>query len=128
MSVVQYESIPIDGVTAVNTSLSAVKLDRGKLFADFSIDDRPLAVRVTIADVVVHRLIDGIELPKEELEPHSGLSRDHLAYSLTGSRFFEIFSPMINGHSAHYRFITGTSCLDVISKARPLIRTIGIAT
>lgn len=124
---VVYEPIFIDGVSAVNSNLTAIKLDRGKLFADFSIDDKPLILRVSIYGVVVHRLIDGVMIPRNEIEPHVGLSPDNLGYTVEGSKLFAAFGPMINGHCAHYRFITGSQCLDVLAKEAPSIRTVGIA-
>ena len=62
----------------------------------------------------------------EENAPH-GLVPEHFAYLVEGSLFWksqsETFKIVFN-KARHYRFITGSTCLDVISDATPNISVI----
>ncbi|MGJ0393523.1 MAG: hypothetical protein ACR650_12420 [Methylocystis sp.] len=68
------------------------------------------------------RLLDETPISTETDTPNIGLVRDQLAYEVTGSAFWAQQSDALNLillGLRHYRFITGWTCLDVLSLADP---------
>jgi len=123
-----YRPIEIENVSAVNASLMSVRYDQGRLLADYSVDDVPVIVRASIPSVATYRLIDGNSMPADEIEQQEGLSRDHMLYLVSGAKYADQFRPVIEGRILHFRFVTGISCLDVLTTARPKIRKIVYAS
>jgi hypothetical protein len=82
-------------------------------------------VRITFPHVDIFRVIDDVQLPLEESDRlRVGHVTNHFAYLIEGSPFWaaqrEVFEAVLPG-SAHHRFVTGGSCLDVISREQPEI-------
>ena len=92
--------------------------------ATFIIPERPeAALEVTVAGAAIVRLVDEMPLSTEEDDsPNEGLVADHFAYRVEGAAFFRMQSESwkaIHAPCAHYRFITGWTCLDVVTKTEP---------
>jgi hypothetical protein len=52
---------------------------------------------------------------------------EHFAYRVHGSSFFDSQSQawkVAAGGVAHYRFVTGWACLDVVSSGHPMFETV----
>ncbi|MEY9718781.1 hypothetical protein [Sinorhizobium fredii] len=125
---VVYESMPIEGVTALNSQLSGVKWSDGTLFLDFSITDQALIVRAAVKDCTVYRVLSDSYIPEAETEEQAGLSPDHLIYSVEGAYFYKHHVPALFDVAVkHYRFVTGPRLVDVLSKSPPVIRTLGVS-
>lgn len=81
------------------------------------------ALQVSFAKPAIVRLVDEMPLSTEKDNlPNEGLVADHFAYRLEGSAFFLMQSDIwrtCHEPCAHYRFITGWTCLDVVTKAEP---------
>ncbi len=83
-------------------------------------EEHVFRVRFEKAEIV--RLIDEMPLSTEAETQNEGLVPDHLAYTVKNSSFWlsqsealKIARPALR----HYRFITGWTCLDVISESAP---------
>ncbi len=120
-----YRPIQIKKVSAVNANLISLRYCHGQLLVDYSTDDVPIIVRASIPSVATYRLVDGVTMPSDEIEQQEGLSPDNMLYLVSGAKYAEQFRPMIEGRLLHFRFVTGISCLDVLTTARPHIRKIG---
>lgn len=124
---VVYEAIPVEGVTALNSQLSGVKWLEGTLFLDFSITDQALIARATVRDCAIFRILSASYIPESESEQQSGLSPEHLVYSVEGAYFHKHHVPSLFDHDVrHYRFVTGPRLVDVLSKTPPVLRTLGL--
>lgn len=82
-------------------------------------------VKIIFPHVDIFRVIDDMHLPLEECGSLKvGHVSNHFAYRIEGSPFWapqrEAFEVVLPG-SAHYRFVTGGSCLDAISRDQPEI-------
>ena len=94
-----------------------------RIVADFLIPkDDARVLRVLFDRVEIVRLLDEMPLSTEPDTSNEGLVPEHLAYSvedaafwLSQSEFLKIALPSLR----HYRFITGWTCLDVISGSQP---------
>jgi hypothetical protein len=67
-------------------------------------------------------------LSTEDDGPSEGLVPDHFAYRVEGSAFVDAQSEawkLVNAPVAHYRFITGWACMDVLSSGQPSFTVIG---
>ncbi|MQW31063.1 hypothetical protein [Sinorhizobium meliloti] len=123
-----YEAIPVEGVTALNSQLSGVKWSDGTLFLDFTITDKPMIARATIKDCDIFRVLSESYVPESETEEQTGLSEEHLVYSVEGSFFYKHHVPAIFGlSSTHYRFVTGPRLIDVLARTPPVMRTLGVS-
>jgi len=95
------------------------------VIADFVIPSDPTqALRVTFDKQCIVRLLDEMPLSTEsDQEPNQGQVAEHFAYRVEKSAFEAAqseawkfgFRPV-----SHWRFITGWTCLDVLSGASPL--------
>ncbi|WP_037448943.1 hypothetical protein [Sinorhizobium fredii] len=122
-----YRAIPVEGVSALNCQLSGIRWTEGTLFLDFTITDKPMIVRATVKDCDIFRVLTETYIPATESEAQSGLSEEHLVYSVRGSFFHRHHVPSLFDASArHYRFVTGPKLVDVLARAEPVIRTLGI--
>lgn len=96
-----------------------------RLVADFSVGESSQYVRVDFPHVEIVRVIDEVYIPLEEAAAKVvGHIAGHFAYRIVGSSFWapqrEAFQVYLPG-SEHYLFVTGGSCLDVISRFEPSI-------
>jgi hypothetical protein len=118
---------PIEAPTRIRSSYSDVlgfhwRKDGG-ISSDFLIpgDVRHL-LRITFDRAEVVRLLDEMSISTEADTPNVGLVPDHLAYEVSGSAFWNHQSEAMKlGRKAlkHYRFITGGTCIDVLSESGP---------
>nr|AWM10898.1 hypothetical protein CIT39_01665 [Bradyrhizobium symbiodeficiens] len=56
--------------------------------------------------------------------PSEGLVAEHFAYLVEDSRFWKSQSEalkLVHSNARHYRFVTGWTCLDVISDEKPVM-------
>ncbi|UAK25687.1 hypothetical protein [Sphingomonas nostoxanthinifaciens] len=85
-------------------------------------DDEAL-LRVSFDRPCIVRLLDEMPLSTEEDEtPNEGLVPEHFAYRLNGARFARLQSEAwkdVFGPVAHYQFVTGDTCMDVLSGGAP---------
>lgn len=94
-----------------------------RLTAYISVAGQTEFVRIAFSHVELFRVIDDMHLPLEEADSLTmGHISNHFAYRIEGSPFWapqrEAFEAVLPG-STHYRFVTGGSCLDVISRDQP---------
>jgi hypothetical protein len=97
--------------------------------ATFIIPENPnAALEVAFAGSCIVRLADEMPLSTEEDDsPNEGLVPNHFAYRVEGALFFRVQSETfkaVHPACAHYRFITGWTCLDVITGAEPRFKVV----
>lgn len=99
-----------------------------RLVAEFLIPG-PVArvLRVGFDSECIVRILNEMPLSTEEEDsPDEGLKPDHFAYRVEGAAFARAQSEawkQERGPVAHYRFITGGACLDVLSASAPTFST-----
>jgi hypothetical protein len=117
---------PID--YGINMKASLCNLERlvlqgDALEADFYIPaDANMRLRVNFVHVEIARTLDEMALSTEEPEKWIGLKAEHFAYQVTDAHFWRSQSPVLKvarPNLKHYCFITGWTCLDVISQHPP---------
>lgn len=118
---------PIDAGITFKTSLSDLVgfvWDTNGIQADFAIpgdDQNSLIVKFRKQCIV--RILDEMAISTEQDDtPSDGLVPEHFSYRVHGAAFFRMQSEAWKHGMeslAHYRFITGWACLDVISPAYP---------
>jgi hypothetical protein len=119
---------PIDTTPRIRSSLSDVLefrwTENHRVAADFTIPgDQKHALRVCFEKAEIVRIVDEMPISTEsEQSAHEGLIPDHLAYAVDGASFWltqsdalKIARPLLR----HYRFITGWTCIDVVSENTP---------
>lgn len=116
---------PLEIKTSLSDLIALTWKDRG-VAADFAIpgdEERMLRVRFGKTDIV--RILDEMPISTEnEDTPSEGLVPEHLAYLVEDSLFWRSQSEafrLTSKAAHHYRFITGWTCLDVISDEKPII-------
>jgi hypothetical protein len=81
------------------------------------------ALEVSFAGECIVRILDEMPLSSEaDDSPSEGLVPDHFAYRVEGALFFRVQSEafrLVHKTCAHYRLITGSTCLDVVTSATP---------
>lgn len=92
--------------------------------ADFILpDDDTRALRVSFDRPCIVRLLDEMPLSTEDDDtPKLGLVPEHFAYRLEGARFSRTQSEAwkkMSGPVAHFQFVTGWGCMDVLSGGSP---------
>lgn len=127
----QYGSMPIYEAIEMGVHLRAVASDllafnwtTNGIAADFILpDDDAHALRVSFDRPCIVRLFDEMALSTEEEDtPNEGLVPNHFAYRLEGARFSRSQSETwkeVSGPVAHYQFVTGWCCMDVLSGGSP---------
>jgi hypothetical protein len=118
---------PLDAgvpIKASGSDLVAVRWQMSGIGADFSLpDDEAHVLRVSFDRPCIVRLLDEMALSTEEDEtPQEGLVPEHFAYRLVGARFARTQSEVwkdVTGPVAHYQFVTGWGCMDVLSSGSP---------
>lgn len=94
---------------------------RGGLAADFFVREGR-HVRVAFARVEAVRTIDETFTSTEEDEPSVGLIPTNFAYQVEGARFWRSQSALLGElkpRLKHFAFLTGWTCLDVLSEQEP---------
>lgn len=99
------------------------------IIADFIIPhDDAHDLRVRFGHVEIIRLLDEMPLSTEiEYTPNDGMLPENFAYLVEGAVFWKIQSEALKvavRGLKHYRFVTGWTCLDVISDASPEFSTV----
>ncbi|MDR7059078.1 MULTISPECIES: hypothetical protein [unclassified Sphingopyxis] len=118
---------PIDPgikLSAVASDLVGFQWDTNGIEADFILPDQPERIlRVSFDLPCIVRVLDEMALSTEQDDtPDEGRVADHFAYEITGSRFARLQSETwkeVSGPVAHYQFVTGWACMDVLTKATP---------
>ena len=85
-------------------------------------DDPERLLRLSLDSVEVVRLLDEMAMSTERDTPMIGLIPENLAYEVTGSAFWAQQSETLRltrPKLRHYRFVTGWTCLDVLTEATP---------
>jgi hypothetical protein len=121
---------PIDIKTSLSDLINLV-LEDGALVANFSIPgDDQHALRVEFERVEMIRTLDEMPLSTEgEDAANEGTLAEHFAYSVDGALFWKQHSETfkyVYANVRHFRFITGWTCLDVISAGEPTLRVVQI--
>ena len=128
----RYHPIDVEPtIKASHSDLLSFRWGPNQIVAEFIIPaDDSLALRVQFDAkniTTIARLLDEMPLSTEyEDTPTEGLVPGHLAYRVEGALFEkaqsgawkQIYSPV------HYRFITGGTCLDVLSRAAPTFQVV----
>lgn len=111
-------------ISAVRSDLLDFDWSPNGITADFALpDDEAHALRVSFDSPCIVRLLDEFPLSTEEDDtPCEGLVPDNFAYRLEGARFARVQSATwkeIQAPVTHYQFVTGWTCVDVLSGAEP---------
>jgi hypothetical protein len=114
---------PLEIKSSLSDLIALAWEDRG-IVADFIIPSGgKQTLRVHFERTHIVRVLDEMPLSTESEDTKSeGLVPDHFAYIVEDSLFWKSQSDafkMIFNKARHYRFITGWTCLDVISDAEP---------
>jgi hypothetical protein len=123
---------PIDAGVSLQASrsdLAALHWEINGIAADFFFpDDASHLLRVSFDRSCIIRVLDEMPLStEEEYTPNEGLVPGHFAYSIEGAVFARLQSwawMEVNAPVKHYRFITGWTCLDVLTSAAPAFATV----
>jgi len=99
------------------------------LDADFIIPgDTEHFLRVSFERQSIVRLVDEMPLSTEQEDsPDLGLISDHFAYRVEGAAFERAQSQIWRdavGPAVHFRFITGWTCMDVLSPGAPSFKVL----
>ena len=103
------------------SSLERLVYDGRGLMADFTSSDDRRVLRVLFSNVEMYRALDEMPLSLED-EETIGVAPDHLAYRVEDASFWRALPPGFRStiHTGgHYRFLTGWTCLDVVSIQTP---------
>lgn len=123
---------PIEVVPSIRSSMSDLLechwRDRS-LIADFIIPGEETQVlQVRFGRVEIVRILDEMPLSTEEqATQNQGLVPDHFAYSVEGALFWQSQSWALKlsiPRMRHYCFITGWTCIDVLSQDEPAFHVI----
>jgi hypothetical protein len=102
----------------------------GGLFADFILPKTEgRALRVRFDGPTIVRLLDEMALSTEQGTKNEGLVSRHFAYRVEDSTFADTQSEtwkVVNQPVCRYEFITGSGCMDVLSKGKPSFEVINI--
>ena len=115
-------------IRASLSDLMDLKWGPNGIVADFhDPDDATHLLRVSFDRPCIIRLLDEMPLSTEEDGPVTGLVREHLAYRVEGSGFARMQSEawkMVFDPVTHFRFVTGWTCMDVLSVAEPVFQLV----
>jgi hypothetical protein len=125
---------PIDAglnFDCVQSDLLTIRWTTDSLSADFILPgtDRR-ALRVCFNGATIVRLLDEMPLSTEQGTKNEGLVSRHFAYRVEGSTFADTQSEawrFIWHPVCHYEFVTGSGCMDVLSKAQPSFEVVDIS-
>lgn len=124
---------PIDAGVSFDCVLSDLLTVRWKyksLSADFVLPGAEgQALRVRFSGATIVRLLDEMPLSTEQGTKNEGLVPRHFAYRVENSTFADTQSEAwkyVFGPVCHYEFVTGSGCMDVLSKAEPTFEVVEI--
>lgn len=125
----QYEPVDVGvAIVASRSDLIDFRWSSGAAFTLFEIpDDDEHALRIGIDGYCIIRLLDEMALSTESHKgPDSGRVPDHFAYRVTGATFAETQSEawLLTFKPTHYQFVTGMTCLDVLTNVEPTYQRI----
>jgi hypothetical protein len=111
-------------IKASHSNLIELQWEKTTVVADFIIpDDSSHALRIRFDRTEIIRILDEMPISTEyEETPNEGLVPENFAYIVEGTTFWKYQSETlktVKKELRHYRFITGWTCLDVISKNEP---------
>lgn len=93
--------------------------------AHFFVPGQSEFVKVYFPHVDIFRVIDDMHLPFEEMDIlTTGHVSDHFVFRVEGAPFWASQQELLQDlrpETKHFRFVTGGSCLDVISCHEPVI-------
>lgn len=96
---------------------------RAGVHADFVLpSNREYHLRVRFAGQTTVRLLDELALSTEDDGLNEGLVPEHFAYEVSGAEFCRMQSwewKSSVGGVRHFRFVTGWTCVDVLSPGPP---------
>jgi hypothetical protein len=117
---------PIDAGVSFDcdqSDLLTISWTPDSLSADFLLPSTPgRALRVRFNGATIVRLLDEMPLSTEQGTKNEGLVSRHFAYRVEGSTFAETQSEawkFVYHPVCHYEFVTGSGCMDVLSKFEP---------
>lgn len=87
-------------------------------------------LRIAFQKVEIIRIIDDFSTLDLDSTPAKGMVPNHFGYIVTGAAFWNANADTIESGErlmSHYRFITGNSCVDIISSATPHYRVLAVA-
>lgn len=130
MLVLRY--FPIDPGVAIRADHSdLLKVDWSIHFlaADFILpEDDNHALPVSFDAETIVRLLEEMPLSTERSPSDvEGLVPSHFAYRVEGATFFKVQSDTwkeVQGPIAHYEFVTGWACMDVLSRVPPTFKVV----
>jgi hypothetical protein len=121
---------PLDQPISFDASasdLAAFTWARDHICADFLLpNDENRLLRVEFDATCIVRLLDDMTLSTEE-GAGAGLVAEHFAYRVEGARFADSQSAVwkdVHSPVIHYRFVTGWTCLDVLSRGVPKLTVV----
>jgi hypothetical protein len=124
---------PIDAgvpLQASSSDLVSLHWSTNGIAADFILPgDEAHLLRVSFDRQCIIRILDEMPLSTEQDDtPNEGLVAEHFAYRLEGAAFARVQSVAwkeVNAPVAHYQFVTGWGCLDVLTAATPVFAVVG---
>jgi hypothetical protein len=116
-------------IDCVQSDLRELRWTDDAVVADFIIPgDEHHVLRVLFTNQVIIRILDEMPLSTEhENTPREGNIPHYFAYRVEGATFETTQSETwkFTQHPAtHYRFVTGWTCLDVLSSKEPTFRVV----
>ena len=118
---------PLDAgvrLEASRSDLVAFRWSTSGITADFAIPaDHSRVLRVSFDRQCIVRLLDEMPLSTDDADwPDEGRVVDHFAYRVEGATFAQTQSSTWKeafGPVAHYQFVTGWGCMDVLTSSEP---------
>lgn len=108
--------------SALDWDLARVLWAPVNLYAEFLLAPKNLRLRINFPKVTVYRVIDDLEMLDSEYDANVGIEYRHFGYQVEGAAFWRDninHIKRVGSPQAHYRYITGNSCVDVISVYEP---------
>ena len=121
----RYSPIDLDQpLQASRSDLVSFEWSTNGITADFILPgDDVHVLRVSFDKPCIVRILDEMALSTEQDDtPSDGLVPEHFAYRLEGAAFARLQSSAwkkVHEPVAHYRFVTGWGCMDVLTGATP---------
>lgn len=119
--------VPVEVDPLAPSRLGMFRWVERAFFADFQFGEGGPVLRVSFTQAAVAKISDHVSIVDIEPGGHKGIAADKFAYSVANSFFLNDHQKALLGedkYAAHYRFIAGSQCLDVISSTPPLIRVL----
>lgn len=110
-------------VKATECTIIAMRWPRSSLEVDVSVKNGK-SIRISFEGFLAIRTLNKVPLMDREVDDTSGIRPDHLFYEMKSASFFRSaigVQYMAFSSAAHYRIITLTESMDIISLATPVI-------